>query len=92
MTRILFTAQGWPLERADVEWVERFGTLGVLLLVVRWFTQRIDARDTQVERMIGTFEAAVEEFKRYNAEESRAHEAILRELAGVREAIDGGPV
>ncbi len=70
------------------EWVERLGGWTVVALIVRWFMARIDTRDQHVERLIISFEAATEEFKRYNAEERIAHEIIMRKLGVIEEAVE----
>ena len=51
-----------------MDWVERFGGWGVVILIVRWMMTRID-------RMIDNFELALKKFDQHETEELvyRAH-------------------
>ena len=62
-----------------LEWVERFGGWAVVLAVVRWMMARID-------RLIDTFERAIDTFHGFEREERKVHEEILRRLDALRDA------
>jgi hypothetical protein len=56
-----------------LDWVERLGGWGVLVLVVRWMMTRQDRTITALER-------AVTQFERFERDEEKMHAEILRRL------------
>jgi hypothetical protein len=64
-----------------LDWIERLGGWGVVLLVVRWMMSRIDAdrrehRETTRE-LVGSMQAALDQFARFESEEHDTHDRIV---------------
>jgi hypothetical protein len=56
-----------------MEWVERLGGWGVLVLIVRWMMTRLDRRDHQMDDMILSLQDSVRTMQRFQEEVADMH-------------------
>lgn len=61
-----------------MDWVERFGGWGVVILVVRWMMTRMD-------RMIDNFEEALEKFGKHEVEETVNRSQVRHDFSHLHE-------
>lgn len=54
-----------------LEWIERLGGWAAILLVVRWMMTRLD-------KLIDSFQGAIEVFREFEYEERKTHDVILK--------------
>lgn len=64
-----------------LEWVERLGGWGVVLLIVRWMMTRID-------KMIEGWSAALEQFARFEKSEEELHQRIVSTQYEILKSIE----
>ena len=68
------------MDGVDLQWVERLGGWGAILLIVRWMMARLD-------KMIDSFQSAVVTFGDYEAEGRAAHNVIIEQQKRILDSI-----
>lgn len=68
-----------------MDWIERLGGWGVVLLVVRWMMSRMDRMIDNLQSTASAFVEFRQEFHQYRQDDERVHGQIVQELQGLRE-------